>query len=184
MIKIILFIVSSLDGYIADENGSLDWILSKNRNEDYGFLSFYQTIDALVMGSKTYERFLIYGDWPYLEKKTYVFTQRPLTTKQENIVFVADDVNKFVASLRKENIQDELIRDENFTQNFWLVGGAKLIASFHNQALIDEYIITIIPKLLQRGILLPKVVRDKVGLIDLGVKHFDDGVVQEHLINS
>lgn len=179
MIKVILYIAMSLDGFIADEKGNVDWITSGNQNEDYGFASFYQTVDVLMMGSKTYEKILTYKGWPYTDKKTIVFTQRPLTSQHENIRFVADDINTVMDKMREENL-----RMEAPLQIAWLVGGSKLITSFYNQGLIDEYIITIIPKELKKGILLPIAIRNEVGLMESNTKFFYDGVVQKYFINT
>jgi len=75
MTGIKLYIVTSLDGFIARENGSIDWLTEyENSPEtDYGYSEFYSS-GTVLMGRKTYEQVLGFGDWPYKEKKSYVFT--------------------------------------------------------------------------------------------------------------
>ena len=66
--KIVLYIATSQDGYIADENGSVDWLpqtLSETAGQDYGYQEFYDSVDAITIGRKTYEYILGFGDWPY-----------------------------------------------------------------------------------------------------------------------
>jgi dihydrofolate reductase len=63
-----VFIATSLDGYIADENGGIDWLhsIENPNNDDMGYAEFMSEIDALIMGRKTYETILSFGiEWPY-----------------------------------------------------------------------------------------------------------------------
>ena len=92
MRKFILFIASSLDGYIARENGDIDWL---PENTASGYDEFYKTIDTVVLGKKTYDQVLTFGAYPYQDKKSFVFTRNNNQTKDENIEFVSD-VDKFV----------------------------------------------------------------------------------------
>lgn len=82
MRKIILFIASSLDGFIARESGDIDWL---PKNTDSGYNDFYKSIDTVIMGKKTYNQVLTFGDYPYKDKKSYVFTRNNDLTKDENI---------------------------------------------------------------------------------------------------
>ena len=72
MEKIILNIASSLDGYIARENGDIDWLPESGTS---GYDEFYKTIETVVMGKTTYDQVLTFGAYPYREKKSYVFTR-------------------------------------------------------------------------------------------------------------
>ncbi|WP_269848941.1 dihydrofolate reductase family protein [Methanosarcina horonobensis] len=76
--RIKLYIACSLDGYIARKDGSIDWLIEYENNSetDYGYSEFYASIGTVLMGRKTYEQVLGFGDWPYGEKKTYVFTRQ------------------------------------------------------------------------------------------------------------
>lgn len=140
--KIILYIATSLDGYIAREDGSLDW-LPEAEDEDFGYDDFYKTIDTVVMGRTTYEQVIteLSPDvWAYEGKKCYVATRKNLT-KDERVEFVTDDVADFANNLKRQEGKD-----------IWLVGGGKLVDEFIKQNLIDKYIITIIPTILGNGI--------------------------------
>jgi len=70
MRKIKLFIASSLDGYIAREDGSVDWL---QENAKSGYDEFYKTIDTIIMGRRTYEQILSFGAFPYEEKIIYLY---------------------------------------------------------------------------------------------------------------
>jgi dihydrofolate reductase len=71
--KVKLFIASSLDGYIARKDGSIDWLCTDG---DYGFAQFYASIDTILMGRRTYEKALdLAGGYPHKDKKSFVFTQ-------------------------------------------------------------------------------------------------------------
>jgi dihydrofolate reductase len=72
--KIKLFIASSLDGYIAREDGATDWLY---RDDDYGYTEFYDSVDTVLKGRKTYDKVLDLGStYPYKDKKNYVFSQK------------------------------------------------------------------------------------------------------------
>jgi len=149
MKKIIVYIASSLDGYIARENGDIDWL---PKNTASGYDEFYKTIDTVVMGKNTYNQVLTFGGYPYKDKSSYVFTRNNDQTKDENTEFVSD-VDKFV----KKNIS-------NSEKNIWLVGGAEIISSFLNRGFVDEIILSIIPVVLGKGISLFKNIQNEVKL--------------------
>ena len=88
MRKIKLFIASSLDGYIAKKDGSVDWL---PENADSGYGPFYSSIDTVLMGRKTYEQILTFGKYPYKDKTSYVFTRN---TNQMS--FPEDEINSSV----------------------------------------------------------------------------------------
>ncbi|MFN9065978.1 MAG: dihydrofolate reductase family protein, partial [Bdellovibrionales bacterium] len=72
-----IFIATSLDGYIADKDGGIDWLtdLPGPTSGDGGFSQFMESIDAIVMGRKTFEKVLSFKiDWPY-SKKVFVWTK-------------------------------------------------------------------------------------------------------------
>ena len=73
MRKIKLYIASSLDSYIARESGDIDWLFT---NEDYGYAKFYDSIDTILVGRKTYDQSLKFDEYRYKGRKVYVFTRR------------------------------------------------------------------------------------------------------------
>src|SRR3989337_3340885 len=90
MAKFIREIATSLDGYIARKDGSIDWVsMVEASDTDYGYADFYQSVDVLVMGSRTYEQALGFGDWPYPGKPSYVFTTRNLTSERKDVIFTS-----------------------------------------------------------------------------------------------
>ncbi|AZL16382.1 dihydrofolate reductase family protein [Rickettsiales endosymbiont of Stachyamoeba lipophora] len=144
--KIILYIATSQDGFIADKNGSVDWLNSYNNieGEDCGYAEFYNSIDIIVMGSHSYEQILGFGEWPYKEKDTYIFTKRNLKSDLSNVFFISKNPKVFIQDL---NVTEP-------TQQIWLLGGTELIKSFDQHNLIDEVIITVVPTELGQGIKL------------------------------
>ena len=76
MSEVILYIAVSLDGFIAPPNGSVDWLDEKRfqdgigEDEDFGYKSFLKNVDLIVMGRKSYDQILDFGEWPYPEKHT------------------------------------------------------------------------------------------------------------------
>ena len=138
MTKVLVYIASSLDGYIAREDGSIDWLPEPSES---GYDVFYKSIDTVIMGKTTYDQVLTFGEYPYKDKKSFVFS-RTNQKKDEHVEFVSD-VTKFV----KDGFPGT-------GENIWLVGGAKIITSFLKQGVVDEIIITKIPILLGKGISL------------------------------
>ncbi len=148
MAKIIVYIASSLDGYIAREDGSIDWL---PETAESGYDAFYKSVDTVIMGKITYDQVLTFGEYPYKDKKSFVFTSTN-QNKDENAEFVSD-VEKFVI--------------DGFPgagENIWLVGGAQIITSFLKQGVVDEIIISVIPVLLGKGIPLFKNIENETKL--------------------
>lgn len=144
MRKVVLYIATSIDGFIARENGSLDWLFEAEAvgEGDHGFSAFYQTIDTLLMGRATYDHLmtLVDGDFPHADKTCYVFS-RSRRTPDPFVTFVQEDVVEYTRRLKQTD-----------GSNLWLVGGACLIDQLHKERLIDEYIITFAPVILGNGI--------------------------------
>jgi dihydrofolate reductase len=163
MPKVILFIATSLDGYIAGPNGEIDWLF---HDADYGYTAFFDSVQALVMGRKSYELSLSFGEWPYGDKPVYVFT-RQAPPVDARVQFVAGDATALIAELRAQGIQ-----------NIWLVGGGALVSTFLQEGLIDEFVISVHPLLLGAGIPLFVSGIPRLGLRLEGVTPFASGLVQ------
>lgn len=166
--KVILYIASSVDGYIARKNGDVDWLsIVEAENEDYGYKAFYQTIDTVLIGRKTYEQVLTFGDFPYRQKACYVFSSKS-QTNTDDVQFVDGDIVSLVNDMKNKAGKD-----------IWLVGGSKLIESFMSYDLIDEYIISVIPMILGEGIpLFENCNPQHLKLVD--TISYDSGLVQMH----
>ena len=142
-------IASSLDGHIARENGDIDWLPELVES---GYDAFYKSVDTVIMGKTTYDQVLTFGEYPYKNKKSFVFTRNHNQTNDKNTEFVFD-VEKFVS--------------QNYPgagKNIWLIGGAEIISSFLKQGAIDEIIISVIPVLLGKGIPLFKNIKNETKL--------------------
>lgn len=162
MRKVVLFIASSLDGYIARVNGDIDWLFT---DQNYGYSKFLDSIDTVFMGRKTYEQVLTFGEYPYQEKTSYVFTK--------NLNFLATDDVKVITDL------------DNFVNNFrlldghniWLVGGSLLIRDFLNKNLVSEIILSVHPIILGEGI--PLFANPNTTALQLtGCQTYSSGLVQ------
>jgi len=161
MKKIILYVATSLDGFIARKNGSVDWLTQyENSGEDYGYKKFLESVRIIILGNTTYKQFKA----PYDDKKCFVFS-RTNTGQENNISYVNDDIEKFI-----EGLPDD--------ENIWLVGGANITKEFLIRNLIDEFIITIIPVVLGEGISL---FENGLGQHELklqNIRSYNSGVVQ------
>jgi dihydrofolate reductase len=164
MRKLVLFIACSLDGYIARENGDVDWLFT---DQDYGYAEFLSGIDTVLMGRKTYEQVLTFGEYPYKGIEGYVFSRTRGNVKDENAAFVSGDVADFVQDLKRRP-----------GKAIWLVGGAQLVAECVKHDLVDEFIISVHPVILGRGVplFLPGLPEQKLELF--GSERFSSGLVQ------
>lgn len=140
--RIRLYIASSLDGYIARSDGSIDWLdKMQDGDEDYGYGAFLQTVDTTLMGHNTYDFILKLGEeFPYPDKTNYVFTRQQRETKPY-VQFVTQDPGEFVAGLRQMPGGD-----------IWLVGGGQLNGALLRAGAVDEIILSLVPVVLGAGI--------------------------------
>ncbi len=165
MAKIILNLATSVDGFIAEENGGVDWLNDFNA-EDYGMIEFFEQCGTAIMGSRTYEQALSFNSW-FGKMEGVVFTSRKLPSfKNEIINFASGDPVPVVEELRKKE------------KDNWLVGGGQLITSFIDLHLLDELIITVVPRLLGRGLALCPSIKQVSKLQLLDSKAHADGVLQ------
>ena len=149
MRKIKLFIACSLDGYIAKEDGSVNWL---PENTDSGYDQFYSSIDTVLMGQKTYEQILTFGKYPYKDKISYVFSRNPNQKKDENVEFTSE-VEEFTKKLVSSSGKD-----------IWLVGGSEIASTFVNLKFVDELILSVIPVVLSKGTPLFKNIKEEIKL--------------------
>jgi len=171
MSEIVLYIASSLDGFIARRNGDITWLDEFNvEGEDYGYSEFLNGVDIIVMGSKTYEQVLSFSKWPYEGFKTYVLTRRKLDCVDGvEVKFYSGDLDSFVHNIKHESLK-----------NVWLVGGSTAAQNFLKQRYIDEIILSIIPIILGDGISLFQSADEEIHLGLLQSKSYGNGVVQLH----
>ncbi len=139
-----LYTALSIDGYIAREDGSIDWLESLDNREqvDHGYSDFLAGVDTVVMGRTTYEQVVGFGvEWPYVGKQTYVVTRQgdyATATPETQVANVVDDA--WVRQLKRQS-----------RSNIWLVGGGEVNAAFLQLGAIDEMILSVIPVVLGAG---------------------------------
>lgn len=146
----IYYTASSLDGFIADETNSLDWLLRQDIDESgpLNFDSFFAGVGAVVMGSTTYEWVLNHenGVMPYT-LPSWVMTTRDLPKAAENVRFASGDVRPVHAAMTEAADGKDL----------WVVGGGDLAGMFADAGLLDELIVAYAPVTLGAGApLLPR----------------------------
>ena len=179
MRKIIVYIATSADGYIARKDGDVEWLNRPRTAGDYGMGAFYRSIDTILWGRKTFEVALDFkqagvpGSAFDTRIKNYVFT-RKLRKKLRSGKFVppagVEIVDESVASFAKR------LRATP-GKDIWMMGGAGIIASFLDAGEIDEFIIHAIPTFIGEGIPLVQPRHRNVPLLLKSVKRFKDGVV-------
>ncbi|MCG6142620.1 dihydrofolate reductase family protein [Leptospira mtsangambouensis] len=145
MIQYKAFIASSLDGFIARKNGTLDWLTSeefKLDNDDFGYSSFIKGIDCIVMGRVTFETVLGFEPYPFDSIPVYVFTHNPdYKFETQHPIFIFNGtIENLTATLVKKQIKAAY------------VDGGKLIQHFIKEQALDEIIITRTPILLGSGL--------------------------------
>lgn len=147
MRKIVLFIAMSLDGYIADGGGRVDWMTGQDCDGETldVYSEFVKDIDTILMGWNTYYQVtteLSPAEWIYSDFTTYVITHNE-GKSTEQIRFTDENPVNLIEKLKSENGKD-----------IWICGGANLIGQLMEGDLIDEYYISVIPTLLGSGIRL------------------------------
>ena len=173
--KTLYYTATSLDGFIADPQNSLDWLLQFSMTDDYP--DFIRDVGALAMGSTTYEWVL--DDlaksgagsppaWPS-EQPTWVFTSRSLPpVPNADVRFVSGDVRP---------VHEQMVAEAG-GKNVWLVGGGELVGQFHDHGLLDELIVTVAPVTLGGGApLFPRAIT-KPPLRLVSVRTYGDTFVQ------
>jgi dihydrofolate reductase len=168
--KVIVNIATSADGYIARPDGDLEWLTSRPTPKGfYGMNTFMKSIDTMLLGRKTYEASLRLGATFDSKKSwTIVFSRHaPPADAPSGVEFVHDAIGPFVNRLREQPGKD-----------IWLMGGGELIASFLDEQVIDEFVISVAPVFIGDGIPLIARRHRLVPLELLSTEPFEDGLVQ------
>ena len=165
MRKIVFQLAVSLDGFIEDAKGQFDWCFV---DQDHGMSDFFKRIDSSFMGRKTYELAqAMAGEVPpgFPKLKEYVFSNT-LDKVKEDAILIKGDIKKQVEEIKNEKGKD-----------IWLFGGADLISSLMNFALVDEIMLAVHPVILGGGKPLFKEIKERTWLTLTGNKTYSNGLV-------
>jgi dihydrofolate reductase len=170
--KASVFIATSLDGFIAREDGAIDWLPANP--EPHGYDEFIASVDAIVIGRKTFETVLSFGGWAYGKTPVVVLSTKELKAPEgANCEFLSGDPHEIAARL-----------DERGFHHVYLDGGVT-IQRFLGAGLIQRMIITRIPILLGSGIPLFGPLSRDVRLTHVATRPFAEGLVQsEYTIDA
>ena len=165
--KVSVFIGTSLDGFIARTNGDLDF-LPPGGGEPHGYDEFMATVDALVIGRKTFETVLTFDKWPYGEKTVVVLSTRPLARAPlgaavERMSGTPAEISSQLAARGIRHIY---------------VDGGITIQRFLQAGLIQRLVITRVPVLIGTGIPLFGPVPRDIVLRHVGTRQYASGLVQ------
>lgn len=150
MPKLVYYTATTLDGFIADPDDSLDWLLRQPQDEDAGgdgfsYDTFIKGIGAIVMGSTTYEWVLAHEpDKWYYDMPAWVMTTRdlkPPAVDGADVRFASGDVRR---------VYDDMVAAAG-GKDLWVVGGGDLVGQFADAGLLDEVVATVAPVTLGAG---------------------------------
>jgi dihydrofolate reductase len=166
MRKVKLFIASSLDCYIAREDGGTDWLYT---DADYGYAKFYDSIDTIIVGRKSYDQSLTFDIYPYKGKKVYVFSRKKerKNNNEQDVEYIDTNIQDFVTSLT-----------QSIGKDIWLLGGGEIVSVLLNAGLVDEIILSIHPIILGTGIPLLRNIQKEVNLKLENSLSFESGLTQ------
>ena len=166
--KATVFVGTSVDGFLARKNGEVDF-LPGDGGEPHGFNEFYASVDVIVIGRKTFEWVLNYGEWVYEKKRVVVLSGRPLdlsVVRGGNVEQMGGHPAEVVAKLEASGVRHAYI------------DGGETIQRFLRAGLIQRLIITRVPVLIGEGIPLFGVVPHDIQLRHVGTEHFQSGLVK------
>jgi dihydrofolate reductase len=165
--KASVFVGTSVDGFLARSDGALDF-LPPGGGEPHGYEEFMTTVDALVVGRKTYETVLAFDAWPYGRKPTFVLSTRPLLRAPAGAVVehLSGSPADIVSELSARGIQHIY------------VDGGQTIQGFLRAGLIQRLVVTRVPVLIGTGISLFGPTERDIALKHIATRHYASGLVQ------
>jgi dihydrofolate reductase len=169
--RIVVHIGTSADGFIARPDGDLEWLTNRPVPKGfYGMNDFMKSVDAKLLGRKTYETSVKLGAKFDDGSQFYVFSRRrPRGAVPAGVKFVSEPIGPFADQLRGQK-----------GKNIWMMGGGGLIASFLDAGAIDDFVITVVPVFIGKGIPLIAPKHRHIPLRLMSSTPFSDGVVQLH----
>ena len=170
MPEVVYYVACSTDGFIATADGGVEWLSAVEvPGEDFGYAEFFASIDSMIMGSRTYEKVVELSGWPYGDTPCWVLSRRRLQPCTPAVHITGAELHDVLSEVADRGLH-----------RLWLVGGARVAASFLKGGWIDECIITVIPMLLGGGIPLFSGQHDRQRLELVGYQQYPAGVVSLH----
>lgn len=171
-IKVSAYMAVSLDGFIARPDGDISWLHeneSPDDQEDFGYQTFFDSVDVMVMGRGTFEKVLEFDAWPYAEK--------PVKVLSRGISGIPDSL--------RETVTVEIAAPGQLVEQLTQAGyrhvyldGGRVVQSFLRARLVDEITLTWIPRLIGSGISLFGDLENDVHLRHLTTRSWSNGFVQ------
>jgi dihydrofolate reductase len=181
------YCAASLDGYIAEADDSLAWLLnyegsfegdgveSGPQGEGGAYERFYESVGALISGATTYEFVLDHlaedSEWPYKGKPCWVLSSRDLPVPQ------GKEVDVRIVNAKVADLYDQMITAAG-ERNLWIVGGGNVASQFADEGLLDEVLVTVVPVVLGAGKPLFDHRLPGGAMQLMGTRAFDTGMVE------
>ena len=169
-----VFIATSLDGFIAREDGAIDWLpVPAPGGEDYGYQEFVDGVDAVLMGRNTFDLVKSFDPWPYADKPMFVLSNRDLE--------LAPDFGRTVERVSGKPGKVAADLDSRGIERVYLDGG-RAIQEFLRAGLVGDLVITRVPVLIGKGIPLFAELGRDIRLRHTGTQAYPDGLVQSRFV--
>lgn len=150
--KVVYYVATSLDGFIADPSGSVAWLDHLSIDHEHtGYEAFFETVDGLLMGRKTYEFVYDHGHWPYGNKPTWVCSGGEIDRMSGCNLQSECDPEKAVSNAQGSGVE-----------KLWLVGGGALAGELAKANLLTHLSISVMPALLGEGIKLMQLLPSQI----------------------
>jgi dihydrofolate reductase len=168
MTKTILYIATSLDGFVTGKNDDISWLLPYN-DVDYGFDEYFSHIGAIIQGRRSYDVEMQHGWETPHPVPTFVLSHNipEKAPKRSEVVFTNEDIAEVLMKAKK-------LTDKHI----WIEGGANVAQQFLRRELIDEIVLSLVPVILGDGVRLFDNIQKQIDLSLIEVKRFDKGLVQ------
>jgi dihydrofolate reductase len=171
-VKTSVFVGTSLDGFIARANGDLDFLHQPGATDSHGYEEFFATVDAVLIGRKTFDVVLTFERWPYGAKPVFVLSTRPLGQPPPG------------AALEHMSGPPATIASTLAARGFQhiYVDGGVTIQRFLQAGLIDRLVITRVPVLIGDGVPLFGVLTRDISLTHVATRQYPGGLIQSEYI--
>lgn len=168
-----VFIATSLDGFIARNDGDIEWLLTRDDpSEDHGYPNFIATIDGIIMGRGSYEKVLTFDPWPY-NKPVLILSKQLVKTAVPEYLKGRVRFSDLSPKAAMEKLAGEGLRRI-------YVDGGQMIQSFLREGLIADMVVTQVPVLIGEGRPLFGALNSDISLTHTHTIAFKSGLVQSH----